>query len=322
MNRLEWFLASTTVIFTATAVYHAHALQEERETLEALRTTSAFPGPAGDSEDRKPALGPSTNPAAAGVTIDAAAATGAATGSVAVARDQLEQLRDPAERLRQFDELVDARKDDLKYAAGQIGLTPLELDTIAAKLAEKELVRRQRRLECRINPACDMRSLSSSFALQAREDTAEAMGPEVYARYQAFSESAAERVLVDLVHTQLDPGDVFTAAQEARLLSAMSEEGQRFAAEAREQGLQVETDFAGLAAIRASHRAGSPDQREQRALSAEAYQQRLASRASTLLTPGQLSAFRAAQQLQLESYKTALEEAAIREAARARGGKP
>jgi hypothetical protein len=307
MNRLVLLLAATTLTFTATAIYYARALSVEkaRQSRTELQTAA----------ERSEAVG-GTDSAPAPVT-GKADATGAGKrhdpAEDAVARYQLARLRDPAGRAERKEQGVEFLRDAYGPHARGIGMAHEELDRLVEAMAERNLVRAQRRLECQVDPACDEKALTQAGS---RQDLAELLGPEMYARFQAFSESSRERGQVADLRSQLTAPNALSDAQADRLITALSAERQKYATAAAQNGLELQGQIFGPAAglsLQSASTRGATDPFAERVESATRYNQRILEIASTVLTAGQLAELKVMQGNKLQEYEELLREEAIRD---------
>lgn len=273
MNRLAVLLAAATLIFTATAVHYARELKLQQARNQ--QAGGAFPaaahaqnGQAGASADVDGL------PANAGLTDDGAAAGSDASGPkspdpamLALARHRLDQLNDSTARAERAREIADGYRATWQEIAKHIDLPAQEMEQLLAQFADRTLARQQRRLECQLEPGCDVRAINAANSKAARLEQAELLRPEVYERYRMYMDAGRERAQVASLGWRLTGDDVLSDAKRETLTMALAEERRRFVAETgqeRPQGIE--------------------------------YDQRLYQRASTLLNAAQLTEFRDLQQ--------------------------
>ena len=311
MNRVVLLLAATTLTFTATAIYYAHALNIEkaRQPRTELRTAAERIESVAGTD--------SVGPAAA---ADKAGATDAGKkrdpAEDAVARHQLARLRDPAGRAERKERSIESLRDAYGPYARGIGLSHEDLGRLVEALAERTLERTQRRLECQLDPACDEKTLPQA---SSRQDMADLLGPEMYARYREFSESVLDRGQVADMRRQLSTPNELSDAQADRLITALSAERRKFATETEQNGLELQARIIGPASgifLQSASTRGAADPFAERMESATRYNQRILSLASTVLTAGQLAEFKVMQDNKLQEYEELLREEAIRESVR------
>jgi len=319
MNRLVLLLAATTLTFTATAIYYAHALSVEktRQSRAALQTVTAEP--------IEPVTGAKSNSAtaAAGKVDTTSDGKSRDPAEEAVARHQLARLRDPAGRAERKEQGIEFHRDAYGPYARGIGMSHEELSRLAEALAERNLERQQRRLECQLDPVCDEKALPQA---NSRQDLADLLGPEMYPRFRAFSESLLERAQVDGIRRRLTAQNALSDDQADRLVTALSTERQKFATEAAQNGLEIQQRMVGPAAgifLQSVSTRGATDPFAESVESATRYNQRILDLASTVLTTGQLAELKVIQDNKLQEYEELLREEAIRQSVhKAMGSKP
>jgi len=312
MNRVVLLLAATTLTFTATAIYFAHALGVERARHSRLEVQSTRTG----RKDQQAEAG-FASPTEVGDAPDATSAGQRQDGANdVVARQQLAKLRDPARRAIRKEQSIESLRGAYSDHARGLGLSREELGRLVEALAERILERAQRRLECQLDPACDEKTLPQA---SSRQDMADLLGPEMYARYREFSESALDRGQVADMRRQLSTPNELSDAQAERLITALSAERRKFATETEQNGLELQARIIGPGSgifLQSASTRGAADPFAERMESATRYNQRILSLASTVLTAGQLAEFKVMQDNKLQEYEELLREEAIRESVR------
>jgi hypothetical protein len=138
MNRVVLLLAATTLTFTATAIYYAHALGVEKARQSPLRMRAAngqqIESALGAQATGATAVAEKTDTTDSGVKLD--------PGLTAIARHYLDQLRDPATRAERKKEMVGRYREDMASSTGMMGLSEEEFDRYVEALAERTLKKR------------------------------------------------------------------------------------------------------------------------------------------------------------------------------------
>jgi hypothetical protein len=227
MKILVMVLAAATIMFTGTALYYARAVR-----LEIARPAqgAALATPSGSAGTIPTAMIPARSAVPESSTPDAPAADDPARP--ALARHRLELLRDPATRAQLLEEARDSRYTMWQVLAPYVGLSDEELDRFARQLAERDIDRRTRLLECETTPGCDTAALRNASREFARLDRTELLTPEQVARFQDFSAATAERGAVSTLAIRLIPrGELLTQDKVEVLTLAVVNERRRFIAE-------------------------------------------------------------------------------------------
>jgi len=326
MNRVVLLLAVTTLTFTATAIYYAHALRVEKarhSLLQLQNTTSGQNAPQGGMD--------STGATALTGNIDAKEPVERPDpAEAALARHHLDQLQDPARRAEKKRDIVGQYRQGMTVEGRLMGLSSDELDRYLEARAERILENQQRVLECQLGPSCDAKALQQSLAQAAnsevRQMQADLLGPERYARYLALREASRERSHVTQMRRQLTAPHTLSDAQAELLVMALAAERIKFDAEVTQNGQKVLEGHpfrqTGIP-LRSGSAARAADAPAERMESATRYNQRIIDRAATVLTSGQMTEFKRLQEHALQEYEEFLQEEAIRESAlRAATSKP
>lgn len=292
-------LAATTLVFGASTLHYASATKQQRARNE-LALSATFVQP----ETSVPAQAVAVHQTIAGddpqQIISAAASdnpAGGSTGrdpvSLALAHHRLAELRDPQARAQRAKEFI-AMFGDWEAVAPHIGLSPDELTRFLQAFVDRLLQRQQSRLECQIDPACDLPPLQAAAAA-AEQDRADLLGPDRYARLKAFQRSGMDRNFVELLNRRLPAQSRLSEVQAGRLALGLTEERERFAAEAQLAGKTSRRYQSGYLVLAAAATPGAPDEHAQLSSSMTEFSQRLYNRAAGLLTGTQLARFQAMQ---------------------------
>lgn len=320
MNRLNAGLAIVGLGLGALTIHYARAARSLREPQQLVASSQ----PHATSDGQR--AGSSGNAVAAGnAGKEPAQRDNAPTssnrfepGALAIARHRLEELRNPQSRARRVREVADLLRDGaISELLGHIPLTPQELDAYFLARAERNMQREQARLECQVNPACDPAAIREINTVAARNDEAELLGPDKYAKLQAYRKSMNQDSRVEMLSNRLRPDISLPRIQVEKLVRVLDEESGRIAAEAVQYGLEAGS-YSSVGGLVVPHTAarGAANESSQRMESATRYTQRLINRAATVLTAQQLAEFRALQDEALASYMTTLREAQISKDAR------
>jgi hypothetical protein len=261
--------------------------------------------------------------AAGDVAVDSVTAPGAKRpdpGQLAVTRDRLAQLRDPAGRAEQARQLILLFREDWRTMAPHLGITSGELDGVLTDLVERTMQAMERRFECELDPSCDAEALRKAPGNSQEDRVAATLGPERYVRYREFQETFYERGAVFQMNQQLGARLALSDVTAERLVQALAEQRRQFDREAEARGEKVEAEVSTLL-VRSAAMPGSSDEYARRRESAAAYMRRSVELASGLLNREQLAWFKDAADNSLYNYTERLRRAGIAAAARESAGR-
>lgn len=321
MNKLVAGLMFSTLAFAASTFYLSYQLGVEREkNLKLAGAPAPLPRQATLELPSAPQPGA---PVPASDVADTSATEPAKRrdpGQLAVTRDRLAQLHDPARRAEQSRQLVLLFREDWSSIAPHIGIAPGELDGVLADLAERTMQGMEQRFECELEPSCDAEALRKLPGMSQEDRVAAALGPVRYARFKEFQETFDERNLVAWMNQQLGTRLALTEANADRLVQMLAEQRRQFIRDAEARGEKVEAE-SGFLTIRSAAAPGASDEYARRRESATAYVRRSIELVAGLLNREQLAWFRDAADNRLYSYTERLRRAEIAESARASSGR-
>jgi hypothetical protein len=325
MTRLNLVLAAATLVLAGITVHFAAAARVQRAQNDQSMTKAASVDGLLANPDTRFTPDQSVNAVAATTTEEdgkPARDTRFDPDTMAVARYRLEELRDPRGRAQRLKELVDLYRSGMATVIRYIGMSPDELQRYAELRAELNLRGQLRTLECQIDPACDIAAVRAARQAEAKREEAMALGPEMSARLKAFQAAFYERNLVRALQEALPAASALTFAKAEELALALSEETQKFDAQAKHSGKTV-LEYIGWNAIevRSAASAGATDELAQRRESANRHQQMLYDKAARLLTATQLREFKSMQDQAIARYLEKLREDEIAANARKAGSK-
>jgi hypothetical protein len=325
MNRLNLVLAATTLVLAGITVHFAVAARTQRaQNDQSVTGTARLDGSLANPEPRFTPDNSVAQVAATSTEEDGKPArdTRFDPDTLALARYRLDELRDPHGRAQRLKELAALFRSGMAGAIPYIGMSPDDLQRYAELRAELNLRGLVRNLECQIDPACDITAMRASRQAEAKREEAMALGPAMSARLKAFQAAFHERRLVNALQKALPATSALTSAQAEELALALSEETQKFDAQARQSGKTM-LEYIGWNAIelRSAASPGAADEIAQRRESAARHQRMLYDKAVSLLTTTQLREFKSMQDEAIARYMEQLREDEIAANARKTGGK-
>jgi hypothetical protein len=322
VNRLNMLLASTTLVFGTTTIYHARALLQQRTAnqLPAEAPLASNTTPQASAEPARTGVPPALIDTAADVAEEVddeyleqelvEVSTGGPDlrdpGTRALFRSSLAELRDPQQRAALLRENIARDRWSWQPIAALIGLTPAELERFLQAQAERNLRELQRRQECGLNPACYLPALQNAYSEPGAE-LAAVLGAEQHARFRAYAESIDDRERMGRMQRRLPVEARLPEPLAEKLVLALANERRRFTAEAERDGLQVfQTPETRYLPLLATAESGAENSFAQRKASAAQYAQRLRDLAASVLGGTQLAEFNALLSREQAEYEHAL----------------
>ncbi len=202
---------------------------------------------------------------------------------------------------------VRRRNPDL---AKELHLTHDEENQVLAAEAEQMLKGQARMARCRMDPACDPKSVWSYWE-QEKNPVRDLLGAEKFPEYEQYQKTVSDRLQVRELRSRLDAANGLSDEQAEALVAAMRDERDQFETEARETGRSM-SYFGSMIGVMATSQASGPEPPSDAEVldSAQDFASRLRKRAADVLTAEQMRQFVAIQDEQLTQVKMSLRQRA------------
>lgn len=345
MSRLVGALAFSTIAFAGATLYLANEwrIEEKRAADRSARAVLAA-GSAQIPQEPVPSLRHSQavetgDHGAILVSTSTPSVTAAASQPRALSPEEekarmQEALREySAKYLKQYDDprereqLLERAKAEQQYFVGRFpqiaGLSEQDTELLRTALAQVSMQHQVKVARCRLEPGCS-RPLETDFpdGEELREQISAVLGPQVARRYESFRSSLLDRATVTSFRARLDDGQMLSDADTERLVEALADERTQYIKEIEQRGGKVGTfNFDGVAfavQVRADANVWADVD------GATEFSERMRSRASKILSPGQLRVFAELQEdaiYRIRERRGGTEIAKISEAGGAEGRK-
>lgn len=208
------------------------------------------------------------------------------------------------------EQLVHVRRNNPDLAK-ELHLTHDEESQVLAAEAEQMLKGQARMARCRMDPACDPKSVWS-YGEKEKNPVRDLLGAEKFAEYEQYQKTVSDRLQVRELRSRLDAANGLGDEQAEALVAAMRDERAQFETEAQETGRSMTYFGSPIGAVMAASQAsGSEPPSDAEVLdSAQDFASRLRKRAADVLTAEQMRQFVAIQDEQLTQVKMALRQRA------------
>ena len=309
MRRLVYALSATTLIFAASTVYLARALQLERARGEAdsRAATNAMPAPPGAEAGARHSAPPlaTSKPPQPGTGTMRGELKRASPGSVNIVSQaspdpakQLAQLMDPVQRTGMIEERKSSYRTVYTGLAEHLRMDDAEFERFIEAVANQELNMQEAHLRCYIDKTCGTRDVSDQIEAGQRELIG-LFGAEKVQAFKHFQHTMGERQFVSQLRGRLPDKLRLLDAQSESLIDALNQESQRIRADSQQRGLQV-SNFNNLVY---TPDPGAPDA-EKDWQAANEYNRMMRDRVATVLTPEQLAIYEKMQNDALQSFRS------------------
>lgn len=304
MNKTVIALSVTTALFAASTVYLAHELHQRDayETLAAARPSDAASATsdsklaaAGSREEAAGLATHATSPPPGNAMRPAGVVSPSESTSIGVqttaaadfARQLLARYDDANQRPVLLEEQRTVIRRQYEKLKDKLKLSDAQFEQLATLLAEEQLQAQEHWARCAVNPACDPKSPQNDYVDHTQEYQA-MLGVEGAEAFTQFRKSIAERDAVIQLRGRLTDNNFLPESQAEKLIMALAEERERYSQEAAARGAKVAGWGTNLGMLWYIEDSGLP---EQFVAEAAQYNQRLRSRAASILTPAQLAAY-------------------------------
>ena len=304
MNKTVIALSVTTAMFAASTVYLAYELHQ-REAGETM--AAALPSDAASAIGDPTIAAASSGEEAASLATHAASPTpgnaahptGVASpaestsidvqtvAAAGFARQLLARYDDPNQRPVLLEEQRTVIRRQYEKLKEKLKLSDADFEQLATLLAEEQLQAQEHWARCAVNPACDPKSPQNDYVDHTQEYQA-MLGVDGAEAFTQFRKSIAERDAVIQLRGRLTDSNFLPESQAEKLIMALTEERERYSQEAAARGAKVAGWGTNLGMLWYIEDSGLP---EQFVAEAAQYNQRLRSRAASILTPAQLAAY-------------------------------
>jgi hypothetical protein len=190
------------------------------------------------------------------------------------------------------EEKLQTRRQDFDLAK-QLHLTAEEEDRLLTVEAEQTLKSQARYARCRLDPSCNVKSLPFDLE-QAQKPVKELLGAERFAEYERYRATTGLRLTVRQLRARLGAANALSDEQAEALATAIHDESEKSAAEAKAMGRQ---SVLGLGGMTVYYDVEASDAEVMSAAQESA--RRVQERAADLLTVEQMRIFEEIQQEQL-----------------------
>lgn len=210
----------------------------------------------------------------------------------------LKRYADPAQRAVMLSEEKAILLRTTRKFGGVAGLSDHELDQFVTLLAQNKLERDAAGHACGADSECDLATYSFPDDQRHVAAVAAYLGPHRYQQYEEFREAAPERSQVDQLRLRVVDSSALRDSEAEKLISALLDERRRYLSDAAQRGLKLTTrnTSAGLVILKTGAEGNRPDYSE-----TLRFHERLDARATQILDPEQLKAFR---ELQAQALRT------------------
>ena len=252
MNKLVATLATTTVLFAASAVYFAYRLHENQSMVDVSRSLAesepAVSNPAGAAVPPGNTAPPPTLPPVAAIATPPAAAGGPRPtpgkprdpqreALAPFAKDFLRQYDDNSQRDALLKSVRPGIESQYSRLKDRLKLDTAQFNKVLDMLAEEQLESQANYFRCILNPACDTTSL------RPPEDHADELlallGAEGYAQFTAYRKAIPEWQSVVQLRGRLTESNYLTDGNADRLVNALSAERERYLAGFNQAGVKT-----------------------------------------------------------------------------------
>lgn len=302
-------LSLSTLLFAALSAYLAWQLRDRESIVASPLAASCPAAPISHSlssatEVPKPSVAPGEMPAANGTPVCDATRAELDRANAEAQAKYMAQLRidlaDPAKRAAMIDQARRSVIANEPRLASYMGMKDAEFAAFVSLLAEQSLLSTEHFARC--SPKCaavDGKKLNDRRA----EAALEFLGEEGNERYARYEQTRTERREVDNFRATLPDKQAMTDDQYELLITALSDERQKFERETAARGLNVAGSGGMLGML---YWDDSQHSVAERVAAARKYSERLRSRASAVLTADQMHRYSEAQESALANLENFL----------------
>lgn len=295
MKRVVQALTVTTFALALSTAYLARAVKMERA--QAAPVAAPARVDLSTASDSPPDLrGPPEKTSAAPAGDDMVASA----GRLEALRARLARLDDPVARAQAAATTRTSLERTWQPIALSMQLPPHELDWLLGILVEQSLQNERRRLECQIDPGCDLRLLEASFRESRLQNLEITLSADQFRRYEAYVDAIPERTYLRELRTRLPSSAALGDAAAEGLAMALAEERRQFAAQVERQGKKVQFSIFRVQEYEGDVAPNLLNGRSNQQMTDD-YNERLGRRAAQILDRRQLAAFRKLQEEYLAS---------------------
>jgi hypothetical protein len=281
MRRLVVLLSITTVLFMATTVYFYSSEHAPAAAKDAEADTVVAPAPESEAPSAAEPAPPSPV-AATAMATDEAPASRREPGEYD--RAFLAREADPERRPQLLEETRVGLRQRYPGLEHLPRLEPATYEQLMSLLAEQLVQTHKTSIECKYASTCGTATKQLRDAQQA--ELAALLGPDGKQQFEQYLESRSERLQVNSMRGRLTDENRLPDAQAEALALALADERRRVADDISQRGLTQSMTFDGIPLV---YLPGITY--EDLMGQARAYQERLRTRAATLLNSSQLAVY-------------------------------